>query len=248
MLAAILRHGAVKRVFNVPSLPAGFVARPASLRALKDAILSDGGPPPAKTTALVGGGGFGKSTLATAFSHDPEVIAAFPDGVLWAEVGEDVSDVEALVGQVRDLIKELTGERPDFGSVKAASSQLSRLLTDRQILIVIDDVWTNTHAEPFLQGGRGCAHLVTTRAADMVPDDASTVRVDAMAEIEAVALLGAGLPHVDLPTLRDLAHRLGEWPLLLKLANGVLRKRVHKYHRPWMKRCSSWARRSTTKA
>jgi hypothetical protein len=37
------------------------------------------------------------------------------------------------------------------------------LLADRDILLVIDDVWNSTHLEPFLQGGKRCARLVTTR-------------------------------------------------------------------------------------
>ena len=43
---------------------------------------------------------------------------------------------------------------------------------------------------------------------------------------EAVALLGAGLPPGEDEALRRLAARLGEWPLLLRLANGALVDRV----------------------
>jgi hypothetical protein len=47
-----------------------------------------------------------------------------------------------------------------------------------------------------------------------------------MRQDEATALLGAGLPLGEKTTLRQLAARLGKWPLLLALVNGALHKRV----------------------
>jgi WD40 repeat protein len=92
-------------------------------------------------------------------------------------------------------------------------------------LIVIDDVWDIAHLKPFVQGGPRCARVITTRIADTLPSNASRVDVDAMQQDEAVALIGYGLPR-GAADLRTLASRLGEWPLLLRLANAALRDRV----------------------
>jgi hypothetical protein len=51
------------------------------------------------TTALGGAGGFGKSALAAWVCHRPEVTAAFPDGVLWITLGEDLACSRAADGQ-----------------------------------------------------------------------------------------------------------------------------------------------------
>src|SRR5262249_55473422 len=54
------------------------------------------------------------------------------------------------------------------------------------------------------------------------------VHVDAMQQDEAMALLAAGLDQYDglQRALSDLASRLGEWPLLLRLVNSALRNRI----------------------
>lgn len=106
------------------------------------------------------------------------------------------------------------------------------MIGERRLLLVIDDVWDAAHLTPFLQGGRYCARLVTTRNRSTVPASAETVAVDAMQPDEAVAVLGAGLPAGEEAALASLAVRLGEWPLLLKLANAQLRERVLSLNEP----------------
>ncbi len=98
--------------------------------------------------------------------------------------------------------------------------------------MVIDDVWKSAHVEPFLQGGKRCARLITSRMADALPKPAKKVKVDAMRESEAVALLRTALPEGHNQQLAGLAGRLGEWPLLLKLANSVLQDRANEYSQP----------------
>ena len=40
------------------------------------------------TAALRGAGGYGKTTLARALAHDPDIAGAYFDGILWVELGE----------------------------------------------------------------------------------------------------------------------------------------------------------------
>jgi APAF-1 helical domain len=96
--------------------------------------------------------------------------------------------------------------------------------------MVVDDVWREQDLRPFLQGGRNCVRLVTTRIDSVLPDKAVRQKVDAMQGGEALSLLSGGLLR-DQATreragLAGLAARLGEWPLLLKIVNGFLRNRV----------------------
>jgi WD40 repeat protein len=219
----------VRRVpFMADDLPTDFVQRPNEFDQLVALLLDQSREEPvAITAALRGAGGYGKTTIAKALCHDERIQDAFDDGVLWVTLGENPGD---LTGRAEDLIQTLSGERPGFSNTEAAIARLKELLADRDILIVIDDVWNRDHLRPFMQGGPRCARLITTRNPNTLPERASEVKVDAMREDEAVALLGAELQRHDRQgvdaALKLLAARLGEWPLLLKLANGVLRNRT----------------------
>jgi WD40 repeat protein len=216
--------------FMVEDLPEGFVERPGEFDQLLNRLLDEHREEPvAITAALRGAGGYGKTTLAKALCHNEQIQDAFDDGILWVTLGETPGD---LTGRVEDLIVTLGDERPGFTALDAAVNRLKELLADRDILIVIDDVWDRAHLNPFIQGGPRCARLITTRNFDTVPAGAARVRVDAMQQDEATALLAAGLDQFDLndrPSqreLRELASRLGEWPLLLRLVNSALRNAI----------------------
>ena len=212
--------------FMVGDVPGDYVARPNEFDDLRAQLIdAERGQPVAITTALRGAGGFGKTTLARALCHDEAVRDAFADGILWVTLGQSPSEADR-VEHIRDLIETLTDKRPGFANLEAAVSGLAGVLADREALIVVDDVWNAAHASPFLQGGPHCARLITTRNSDMLPANARHIDVDAMSGNEATALLRYGLPNGEDAAFDALAARLGEWPLLLKLANGVLRRRV----------------------
>jgi hypothetical protein len=210
-----------------PKPPEDFVARPHEFNQLLAHLCSSDSGPVAITAALAGAGGFGKTTLAKAICHDERVQAAFPDGVLWVEVGQEPGN---LIGKVEDLVLHLTGarQRAGFTDLNAAATRLAQALGERRLLLMIDDVWDSAHLQPFLEGGPHCTRLVTTRLPHVLPTTARAVPVDAMQQDEAVELLGFHLPDraAHMVILQALAQRLGEWALLLKLVNGALREQV----------------------
>lgn len=211
--------------FMVEDKPDDFVERPEEFNQLLALLLDPKREEPiAITAALRGAGGYGKTTLAKALCHDEAIQNAFDDGILWVTLGENPGD---LTGRVEDLIYTLSGERPGFSSVQAAAARLAELLADRDILLVIDDVWNSAHLTPFLQGGLRCSRLITTRNSDTLPAKAKGIDLDAMRTDEATSLLGFNLPEGENSRLQPLAQRLGEWPLLLKLVNATLRYHVH---------------------
>src|SRR5208337_1525691 len=79
-----------KRVpMMAPEPPADFVQRPDEFNALKRQLLNAKGDSVAAiTAALRGAVGYGKTTLAKALAHDPDIQDAYFDGILWAELGE----------------------------------------------------------------------------------------------------------------------------------------------------------------
>jgi WD40 repeat protein len=214
--------------FLAPSLPDGFVERPVEFSLIVNHLVHIGNTVVALSTALRGAGGFGKTTLAIAICHNDEVRAHFYDGILWVTLGEQPSLAD-LVGKIEDLVVILTGKpRAGFTTIEAAAAQLAEALTTRRILLVIDDVWNRTHLDPFLRGGPNCVRLMTTRNRNTLPPDTVQVDIDAMRQNEALQLLKAGLGEMTEYTLplTQLTKRLGEWPLLLTLVNGVLREQI----------------------
>jgi hypothetical protein len=73
----------------LPVPPKDFITRPKEFEALKARLLDPEGDSVAGiTAALRGAGGYGKTTLAKALAHDPDIQDAYFDGILWAELGE----------------------------------------------------------------------------------------------------------------------------------------------------------------
>jgi WD40 repeat protein len=213
------------RLFQARDLPKGYVPRPKAFEAIKRLLLDQrGGQMTAITTALLGPGGFGKTTLALALCHDPEIQAAFSDGILWVELGEQPPrTLDLLNGLLAPLGVSHTGAI----TLDEARDRWRTALQDRVFLLVIDDVWQTAALELLLEGGPQCVRLVTTRNDQVLPEEAARVRVDAMEPAEAIAVLHRGLPDeiqqaAYQPTLETLVTRLGCWPLLLTLAHGML--------------------------
>lgn len=224
VLASILRSGLSGRIYNVPSLPPGLAARThlvdAAVAGLVDPDLR-----PGRNTLVQGAGGFGKTTLALLACHRPEVVQAYPDGLLWTSLGES-PDVASVLGDLHVLV---TGSPVAVVGVDAMAGALARALQGRQCLVAVDDVWREEDLAPFLRLN-GPRLLVTTRHRALVQQTAlepwPEVSVDEMSVDEAGAMLGRGLV-LDAQAeaaLRDLAQRLGCWPLLLDLAAARLRE------------------------
>ncbi|MDR4459270.1 MAG: TIR domain-containing protein [Nitrospirales bacterium] len=218
-------HQGTRVPFMADELPIGFVPRIKEFEELAESLLDpEQEEPVAITAALKGAGGYGKTTLAKALCHDERIQDAFHDGILWVTLGEQPNTMAGLT----KLYAALTAERPNFVDEEDASARLAEVLGDKDCLIVIDDVWNAAHLRPFMRGGKRCARIITTRDSTTLPETAKLrVPVDAMQQKEALELLSYDLPTSETADLRALAARLGEWPFLLKLANGTLRERVN---------------------
>ncbi len=220
-----------KRVpFMVEDLPIDYVPRAAEqTQIITQFIDVDRQEPRAGIVALKGAGGYGKTTLARAVCADERIQTAFDDGILWVTFGEKVVN---LTGKVDDLVYTLTGRHSNANTLETVVSELSNALAERDLLLVLDDVWNASDLMPFLQGGPRCARLITTRDAGTLPPGTQKIAVDEMARGEAVMLLRHGLPPGENATFERLSSRLGYWPLLIKLVNGALRDAVLDFRQP----------------
>ncbi|HEY4027716.1 MAG TPA: NB-ARC domain-containing protein [Candidatus Dormibacteraeota bacterium] len=203
--------------FMAPQLPEPHVER----RELVSRVIELLDVPAPRTIGLWGDAGSGKRVLATHVCH--QVRNRFPGGVLWATLGDKVVSDEALVAKINDLAATLSGQRPDFRDPEAAGSHLGRLLEQERRLLVVDDVRHSDQLQPFLLGA--CARLVTTRDRSVLPDEAVQVRVAAVTDREALALLGHGLSSEGGPEMEELARRAGGSLTLVRLARRAVRDR-----------------------
>jgi NB-ARC domain/TIR domain len=219
-----------KRVaMMAPEPPADFVQRPSEFNALKKQLLDAKGDAVAITAALRGAGGYGKTTLAKALAHDPDIQDAYFDGILWVELGEKPDNLLLIVS---DLITRLTGVQPGLNTINAAASALGEAFGDRRILMVVDDAWREEDLRPFLQGGASTTRLVTTRNDNILPSHSVRQRVDAMHGNEAAALIAAGLPTGQVVTQRRELNAL-ELVMPSLRHHGHPRRRARRRSRPY---------------
>jgi len=179
---------------SVPLKPALIIGRDNDLQALKQRVgISAKGESPAPLkvlTAIRGWPGVGKTTLAAALAHDPDINARFPDGVLWASLGQQPGLFGELAAWGRALgVPDLNQAH----TVEEASNLLRGLLRNKRYLLIVDDAWQAEHVVPFNVGGSGCALLITTRLPEVAraiaptPDDVYVLGV--LSETDALALL-----------------------------------------------------------
>lgn len=205
--------------------PASYMPRTEYSSALS-ALTASGGATIAMMMALCGAGGFGKTTLAQALATDPAIRTAFPDGVLWTTMGENLRPADR-VARVRDLLRWWSGEEPaPLADYAAACASLRDAIAGYRVLIVVDDVWDPEDVAPFQDLQEAATILVTTRVRHILSPGTTTFEIDALARDEAVTLLTSNLPAEATAShqerLRRLAARLGYWPLLLSLLNRRL--------------------------
>jgi hypothetical protein len=215
---------------SAPLKPALIIGRDHDLQALKQrvgiGVKGENAAPVKVLTAMRGWPGVGKTTLAAALAHDPDINARFPDGVLWASLGQKPALFSELAAWGRALgVPDLYQAR----TVEEASNLLRGLLRNKRYLLIVDDAWQAEHVVPFNVGGSGCALLVTTRLPEVArtiaptPDDVYVLGV--LSEADALELLRTLAPTVvagNEATSRDLVNDLEGLPLAIQVAGRLL--------------------------
>ena len=222
--------GKPQRLWNVPLLPEHFISRPGLMEQLKERVLSGEGAAPGilSVTAIHGLGGIGKTTIAAALAHEPDVRERFKGGVLWTTLGPEPD----LLSLILDWIRALGDRSCSPNSIRAASIRLRDLLSDHCALLIVDNVWEKEHADPFLCPSPQNRAVITTRRAHIAEAfGAHPVDVDLMTLDESVALLNARLrvksDNVYYSETARIAKGAGFLPLALDLASArILRRAV----------------------
>ncbi len=209
----------------LPALPALVIGREDDLTEIK-LRLGIGGGELHSLTVIQGWPGVGKSTLAAALAHAPEVADQFPDGVLWASLGEAPGVLSELLTWAEALhIADLGHTR----SIEEITTQLTAVLRDKRLLLILDDVWQVEHALPFRVGGQACSLIMTSRLNDvtqaLAPTAHDVYRLPVLSESHALELLSKLTPETvgDFPAeARELVRDLEGLPLAIQVAGRLL--------------------------
>ena len=197
-----LPQGPAGPLHGVPALPAEYLERD-ELGGLRAALLGAGAGAVGLTgdvhaLGLHGQGGIGKTVLAAAAARDPVVRAHFPDGLFWVTAGEQPD----LVGLQAGLLSRLGAAGMAPRSATEGAGLLRQALAGRQVLLVIDDVWSAAAAQAFrVTGPRGRVLYTTRDPAVLAAVRAVAERVDVLSPPAARQLLAriAGVPAGALP-------------------------------------------------
>ncbi|MDQ6704684.1 MAG: patatin-like phospholipase family protein, partial [Acidobacteriota bacterium] len=204
----------------LPAPPDPFVERPSLEVALRAALLESPGGSSISNIALCGQGGFGKTALAARLCQDADLIDAFSGGIFWFSM----SSPPNLHDQFNRALAALTGDATPAATEQEARNRLTERLSERNILVVADDLW---HADDIerLPPGNPRTLLITTRDLNVAKEArARSVEIGAMTLEESQSLLTAGLPGYSNQSaeIGRIAERLHFCPLAISLARGKL--------------------------
>ena len=219
----------------VAQLPADipdFTGRDEQVQALRDLL---GGPRRVDSpgavivAAVIGAGGLGKTTLAVHAAH--LLRGQFPDGQLYARMlgaaAHPATPGDVLARFLRDL-------GMDPASIPASEEERAAhyrsRLTDRKVLIVLDDAHDAAQVRPLLPGSASCAVLITTR--NRLPDLSGSryVDLDVLGPPEARAMfagiIGPDRAAAEPDATREVLTACAGLPLAIRIAGARLTART----------------------
>jgi TIR domain/Tetratricopeptide repeat len=195
---------------SVPGRNEAFTGRDAMLVQLRDGLQGSGR---SVVHALHGAGGVGKSQLATEYAWR---FANDYEAVWWinAEQAERIAEQYAAFAVAWGLVDPATQVQPAVDALRAQCRTRGRWL------VVLDNATSARDVHHWLLAGQG--HVLVTSRDPRWPEIATTVSVDVFARKESIALLRAHLPALTDAQAGNLAEALGDLPLALAQAAGVL--------------------------
>jgi DNA-binding SARP family transcriptional activator len=214
-----------------PVLPV-LVGRESAAAALCEVLTAPKRHAPA-VAVTVGPPGAGKSAMVVHTAH--QVRGEFPDGQLYARLitpeGQPVDPADVLA----DFLRACRHDN-DLAQLAAASLDERVLMfrswtADKRVLIVLDDVVSDSQLRPLLPTGPGCAALVAGRRRLTDPAIMRTVALVPMDAVEALELMVSVLGRQRVADEAQAAVQLvtlcGGLPLALRAALWWLELRPH---------------------
>jgi len=225
-----------QRLFvNVPPQPALLVGRDTLLSDLKTRLIQARSTATAGLTAALsavhGLPGVGKTTLAAALAHDPDVLVHFGGGIFWGDLGPYATQAEAADSVLRLWADPLDVDVTAYPQARALAHAIGTALARRgqPALLILDDAWDWAPLAVLCEvDAPGSARLLTTRQpalARAFVGAAAVTDVEKLLLEESLTLLRALAPEavaLEPDAARELAKVTGGLPLALTLVGRTL--------------------------
>nr|XP_043611746.1 probable disease resistance protein At5g66900 [Erigeron canadensis] len=236
--------------WRVPVLPRSIVVFDEPLKNLKAKILSDIEDIDAvsprngndasiyrSVVVVVAGGGCGKTTLVTMLCHDSEIQAKFGANIFFVTV----SEAPNLMVIVNDLFNPNSFGQPiSFQSNEDAKNKLRnfmRVKVSTPMLLILDDVWSDSFLDNFTFANKGCKILVTSRTPFLKYD---VFHLDPLSDTDAKTLLYHSTITENKETpkatingnlVNQMVKSCKKHPLSLSVVGGILKGRDESWWR-----------------
>jgi DNA-binding SARP family transcriptional activator/tetratricopeptide (TPR) repeat protein len=218
-------HGIPAVVAQLPATARRLLGRDAQLARLDDLVLDT-----PSLTMITGTAGIGKTALAVTWAQ--RSTYAFPDGQLFVDLrgfapGPPLSAQQALTGFL--LALGVPAETVPVDLDQQAALYRS-LISDRTMLVVLDNAVDTAQIRPLLPGAASCAVLITSRrllGGLAALYDVQSLSLTPLACDDAVELLAGTQPSAwsgqQLTLVKELAGLCGYLPLALRIASANVR-------------------------
>ncbi|MGW9448091.1 FxSxx-COOH system tetratricopeptide repeat protein, partial [Streptomyces sp. NPDC055632] len=197
-------------VWNVRRHNPDFSGRESEIVRLRDGLLGRG---QSSAQVLHGMGGIGKTQIALAYAHR---FRSQYDLVWWV----DAERVDQLAVHYTELADRLGIAKPGTGSEHNTRILLQHLRTQQRWLVILDNAEDPSQIEPWLPEGPGHV-LITSRNPDW-RGVAHSIGLDVFTRSDAIAYLELRVPGITSEHADALAKDLGDLPLALAQAAGVI--------------------------
>jgi hypothetical protein len=225
----------IGQLINVPDKPDYFIERNKELENIKNALLANKvnhiGIIGTGKVGIQGMGGIGKSVLAAALAHDDDIRHTFSDGVIWLALGKTPN----IVARQKQLAAALGEHDLAIDDPQQGKSLLGVLLSDRECLVILDDVWEQNHVESFNFLGKNSRQVITTRNSAILHSlNAELHCLDLLNPNMALELLAnwAGHSQEDMPDVANqIAKECGYLPLALAMVGALVKHNPESWER-----------------
>ena len=171
----------------------------------------------------------GKTTLLTCLAHDEAIRAQFVDGVLWATAGEAAPDATINLSARAQLLT-WAGAVGVSQSTLASGLALTHIkqhmfeaVGNRNILLLVDDVWSEVDIDAFMMAGPNCVLVFATRNTELAQQISPrhVLSVGELSDAESLQMIEAFAPSavgLEPKRIDELLQRLAGWPQALHFA------------------------------
>lgn len=212
---------------NLPRDISDFTGREAALNHLYDAL--ERSPSTVTIQAIDGMAGVGKTALAVHLAH--ELADRYPDGRWYLHLrahDPHLPPIDPVQGL--DVLLRLLGEDPEKlpNGLESRAALWRARLTNRRMLLVLDDAAGADQVRPFLPGKPGCLVLITSRRRLAGLEGARPFSLDALMPPEAALLFRRIVGQdrqLDAGDVNQLVDLCGHLPLAVTIMAYKLRHR-----------------------